>query len=70
MITLNEVSLQRGVQPLLERASFTIHPGRRIGVIGPNGCGKSSLFQVLLGKLAFDAGEFSMPPRWRVAYMA
>ncbi len=70
MITLNEVSLQRGVQPLLERASFTIHPGRRIGVIGPNGCGKSTLFQVLLGKLAFDAGEFSMPPRWRVAYMA
>ena len=70
MITLREVSLQRGIQPLLERASFTIHPGRRIGVIGPNGCGKSSLFQLLLGGLAIDSGELAIPRSWRIAHMA
>ena len=56
MITLRGITLQRGANCLLEEADFTIHPGRRIGLIGPNGCGKSSLFQMLLGELVSDAG--------------
>jgi ATP-binding cassette subfamily F protein 3 len=70
MITLSGITLQRGVQRLLEQSDFAIHTGRRIGLIGPNGCGKSSLFQMLLGNLAIDAGELRVPGSWRIAHMA
>ncbi len=55
---------------MLEQSDFAIHTGRRIGLIGPNGCGKSSLFQMLLGNLAIDAGELRVPGSWRIAHMA
>ncbi len=70
MITLKNIVLLRGVQRLLDNASLTIHPGRHIGVIGRNGCGKSSLFQLLLGQLQLDAGDINQPGNWRIAHMA
>ncbi len=70
MITLQDIVLQRGTQRLLDGASLTIHPGRRIGVIGANGSGKSSLFALLMGQLQVDAGEMNIPPAWRMAHMA
>jgi ATP-binding cassette subfamily F protein 3 len=70
MITLKNIVLLRGVQHLLENASLTIHPGRHIGVIGRNGCGKSSLFQLLLGQLQLDGGDINQPANWRIAHMA
>lgn len=70
MIRLIDVSLQRGTQVLLENANFTAHLGGKVGVIGANGSGKSSLFKLLLGQLHVDAGELLMPGQWRVAHMA
>lgn len=70
MITLNEISLQRGAKILLEQASLRIYPGHKIGVIGANGSGKSSLFKLLLNELQVDAGDCLIPSDWRIAHMA
>ncbi len=70
MIELNQVSLQRGQKFLLEQADLRIHPGQHVGLIGANGTGKSSLFQLLLGALSTDAGSCQIPAQWRIAHMA
>ncbi|WP_123712710.1 ABC-F family ATP-binding cassette domain-containing protein [Sinobacterium caligoides] len=70
MIRLTDVSLLRGGRPLLSEANLTIHPGRRVGLIGANGSGKSSLFKLLQGELELDAGELAINPQWRIAHMA
>ncbi len=70
MITLQNIVLLRGTQRLLDGASLTIHPGRRIGLIGANGTGKSSLFAMLMGQLQVDGGEMNIPAAWRMAHMA
>ena len=70
MIRLEGVELRRGTKILFTRASVSISPGDRVGLIGPNGAGKSSLFAMLRGDLLADAGEVSIPPQWRVAYVA
>jgi len=70
MIQLEHITLRRGVEDLLEDASLTVHPGQKIGLVGPNGCGKSSLFAMLLGELEPDTGEVRIPDDWTVAHMA
>lgn len=70
MITLQKISLQRGPQRLLDTASATIQPQHRAAIIGANGCGKSSLFKLLLGQLGLDNGDIFIPRQWRVAHMA
>lgn len=70
MIKLDEISLQRGNKFLLEQASAVFHPGQKIALIGANGTGKSSLFQLLLGHLQSDDGTVSIPAFWRIAHMA
>jgi ATP-binding cassette subfamily F protein 3 len=64
MIVLKNVSLLRGVKPVLDQASATIHPGEKVGLIGRNGAGKSSLFSLLAGRLHPDAGDVEIPPSW------
>ena len=70
MIQLKNISLRRGTKVLLEDASITLNPGEKVGLIGRNGAGKSSLFALLNGGLHEDSGEFSMPPNWRMAQVA
>src|SRR5690554_3255830 len=70
MITLQQISLQRGPKFLLTETDLAIFPGQKIGLIGANGCGKSSLFKLLLGELGADTGSVSLPSDWRVAHMA
>jgi ATP-binding cassette subfamily F protein 3 len=70
MIRLQQVSLMRGVKPLFEQSDLTIHPGDKVGLIGANGAGKSSLFALLRGELHADVGDVSFPAKWRVAYVA
>jgi ATP-binding cassette subfamily F protein 3 len=65
MLVLNDVSLRRGVKLVLDHASVTLQPGEKIGLVGRNGAGKSSLFALLTGKLQADGGEVQMPPRWQ-----
>jgi ATP-binding cassette subfamily F protein 3 len=70
MIRFHHVSLARGVKPLLENVDLLLNPGDKIGLIGANGAGKSSLFGLLRGELHPDQGELSYPPTWRLAYVA
>jgi ATP-binding cassette subfamily F protein 3 len=69
MITLSNVELRRGIKVLLEDAELVVHPGQHIGIIGGNGTGKSSLFKLLLGEIAPDAGDLFIPANWRIAHM-
>ena len=69
MIKLDHLSLQRGPQRLLENANLTLHAGQKVGLIGANGAGKSSLFALLLGQLHPDAGDCQLPDNWRLAHM-
>ncbi|HTN65967.1 MAG TPA: ATP-binding cassette domain-containing protein [Burkholderiaceae bacterium] len=70
MIRFQQVSLMRGIKPLLENVDVTLNPGDKIGLIGANGAGKSSLFGLLRGELHADQGEIDYPAKWRVAYVA
>jgi len=70
MIRLSQVTLQRGTKVLLEKADLSLNPGDKIGLIGANGSGKSSLFAVLRDELHADAGEVDFPARWRIAHVA
>ncbi|KDN13308.1 ABC transporter ATP-binding protein [Snodgrassella communis] len=67
MIEIKNLSLQRGSKQLLHNASLTIYPGQRIGLIGKNGTGKSSLFALLAGKISHDSGDIRLPKHWRLA---
>lgn len=69
MIVFSELSLRRGPKALLEGASFSIHPGQKVGLTGANGVGKSSLFALIRGELGQDSGVFSMPPAWVLAHV-
>jgi len=70
MIRLSQVTLRRGTKTLLESADVALNPGDRIGLIGANGSGKTSIFALLRGELHADMGEVDYPARWRVAYVA
>ena len=70
MINLRDVTLRRGAKVVLEGASVTLNPGEKIGLVGRNGAGKSSLFLALSGRLESDAGEVEVPPHWRVGEVA
>ena len=60
----------RGIKPLLDKADLTLNPGDKIGLIGANGAGKSSLFAMLRNELHPDGGDIDFPSRWRMAYVA
>ena len=70
MIRFSQLSLRRGTKVLLDAADATLNPGDRIGLIGANGSGKSSLFALLRGELHADKGDAEFPPQWRVAHVA
>jgi ATP-binding cassette subfamily F protein 3 len=70
MITLRDIQLRRGARILLDKASVTLNPGEKIGLVGRNGAGKSTLFALLNGSLHEERGEFHMPQSWRLAQVA
>lgn len=70
MITLRNITLRRGPAPLLEEANLVVHAGHKIGLVGRNGSGKSSLFALLLGELQPDAGDLDLPTGLTVAHLA
>ncbi|MHA3902379.1 ABC-F family ATP-binding cassette domain-containing protein [Castellaniella sp. WN] len=67
MIRAAGLTLRRGVKVLLENAEFVVHPGERVGIVGKNGAGKSSLFSLLQGHIDPDAGTLDIPASWRLA---
>jgi ATP-binding cassette, subfamily F, member 3 len=70
MISFRHFALRRGTRLLLSDIDLVIQSAWRLGVIGRNGCGKSSLFAALQGKLESDAGELDMPAKLRLASVA
>jgi ATP-binding cassette, subfamily F, member 3 len=70
MIRFQNVSLMRGTKPLFENTDLTLNPGDKIGLVGANGAGKSSLFAMLRNELHPDGGEIDFPAKWRMAYVA
>jgi len=70
VITLKNVTLRRGTKVLLDAASVTVNPGEKVGLVGRNGTGKSSLFALLNGSLHEDAGEYFIPAQWRMGQVA
>ena len=67
MITLRNLTLRRGTKVVLNQTNLTLNPGEKVGLVGHNGAGKSSLFALLTGKLQPDAGDCELPARWRLA---
>ena len=61
MLRLQDVSLMRGVRVLYSHATLLANPGERIGLVGENGCGKSSLLAAILGEVPLEAGEIAAP---------
>ena len=70
MIELKNLTLQRGLKVLLDQANLSINPQQRVGLIGKNGTGKSSLFALLKNELHPDGGDVSVPKHWRLAAVA
>lgn len=70
MIRFSNLTIRRGTKRLFEDASLTLFPGHKVGLVGANGIGKSTLFALMRGELHQDAGEFDMPPSWVVAHVA
>ena len=70
MLRLLDVSLARGVRVLYSHASLIASDGERVGLIGPNGCGKSTLFAAVLGEIPTEAGEIERPAEERIAHVA
>ena len=61
-LVASDVTVTRGPLLVLSRVSLTVAPGMRIGVVGPNGVGKSTLLSCLAGHLAPDSGSISLAP--------
>jgi ATP-binding cassette, subfamily F, member 3 len=70
MINLKNVTLRRGTKVLLDKASVTLNPGEKVGLVGRNGAGKSTLFALFNGSLTEDGGDFDMPRQWRMGQVA
>lgn len=69
MIFFTDLTLKRGQSILLENANATIHTGQKIGLVGKNGCGKSSLLALLKNELQAEGGEASYPKNWSIAWV-
>ncbi len=70
MLRLSDITLSRGARVLLKDASLTVFPGHRVGLVGANGAGKSSLFALVRGELHADAGDVELPARWVLSHVA
>ena len=70
VIRFSNLTLARGAKALIEGADASLNPGERVGLIGANGSGKSSLFALLRGELHADKGDAELPAHWRVAHVA
>src|SRR5580692_6614922 len=70
MLSINEISVRLAGRLLIDHGTAQIVPGARVGLVGRNGTGKSTLFKVIRGELATESGTIAIPPRWRVGSLA
>lgn len=69
MIIFDSIQICRGVNLLLDNASATINPKQKVGLVGKNGCGKSTLFSLIKGEIQADGGSLSIPAQWQLAWV-
>lgn len=70
MIDINDITVRIGAKTLFEHASAHISDGQKVGLVGPNGCGKSTLFRVLQGELETETGDVSYPNSYKIVSVA
>src|SRR5947209_13246855 len=70
MLSMTEISVRIAGRLLIDHGSVQIVPGARVGFVGRNGVGKSTLFGAIRGELPTETGTISIPPRWRVGSLA
>jgi ATP-binding cassette subfamily F protein 3 len=70
MLSITDLSVRLAGRLLIDNGSAQITPGSRVGLVGRNGTGKSTLFKVIRGELAAESGTITLPPRWRVGSLA
>ena len=70
MLSLNDISIRSAGRLLIDASTAQILPGARVGFVGRNGVGKSTLFNAIRGELPLEAGSIAIPPRWRVGSLA
>jgi ATP-binding cassette subfamily F protein 3 len=70
MLNLNGITVRLGGRTILDRATATLPPYSRVGLIGRNGAGKSTLMKVMIGELEADEGSMDMPKNTRIGYIA
>lgn len=69
MIFFTDLTLKRGQTLLLEHANATIHTGQKVGLVGKNGCGKSSLLSLLKNEMSAEGGEAKFPSHWAISWV-
>jgi len=69
MIVFSSLQIRRGTNVLLDNASATINPGQKVGLVGKNGCGKSTLISLLKNEMSADAGNMTFPNNWALAWV-
>jgi ATP-binding cassette subfamily F protein 3 len=69
MIVFSSLQIRRGTNVLLDNASATINPGQKVGLVGKNGCGKSTLISLLKNEMSADAGNMTFPSNWALAWV-
>ena len=70
MLRIDDISYSVAGRPLLENASATIPEGHKVGIVGRNGTGKTTLFRLIRGELTLDTGEITLPHRARIGGVA
>ena len=69
MIDFTGICKSYGKQDIFNNVSFRINPGERVGIVGPNGTGKTTLFEILCGEISPDKGEVVIPKKARLGYL-
>src|ERR1700692_2626523 len=70
MLSITDISVRIAGRLLIDHGSAQIVPGARVGFVGRNGVGKSTLFSAIRGELPTETGTITVPPRWRVGSLA
>ncbi|AHE66492.1 ABC-F family ATP-binding cassette domain-containing protein [Legionella oakridgensis] len=70
MLTLRQITLSRGNKQLLTEASVSLYEKQKVGLVGHNGCGKSSVFDLILGRLIPDSGECQLNQHLRISHLS
>src|ERR1700716_698022 len=70
MLSMSDISIRIAGRLLIDQSSVQIVPGARVGFVGRNGVGKSTLFHAIRGELPTEPGSIAIPPRWRIGSLA